>query len=203
MLILKFDNNIRTRTTYRFKIQFGRVLPEKELYSFSFFKNQEIVTVIFKEKLIENWYFDEDNNLKGYKQFGLSHNLPIADAEIKIEKEENDIIEFFSTDKRGSSGNWSIGDYKKNKNGVIKLTFSRVETFLGYNVAFDFTKVGNLITETKKFKWNYTEKGMELIGAFQHEYEFQYPEVEKIAQNILTLGWNDKDVRIELQKIKI
>jgi hypothetical protein len=203
MLLLKFDENIRTRTTYKSKIQFGNVLPGKELHSFSIFGENEIRTVIFKEKEFEYWSFDEQGNLSKYQKYGLSHNVPIIDAEIKIREEDETHIEFDSKDNRGSSGNLSIGTLKTDSINKWTLSFSRVETFLGYNIKFEFITEGGTIVQTKKYAWNYDEKAMELKNSFSHEYQFRELRLERLVENIFSNGWDEKYVSKEIQYIEL
>lgn len=196
-----YNDNLRTKTSFIHPIEFGGALMEtRELYSFTEYENNKASEFIFTSKIRINFEYDSLNQLSVYELYKLGKNIAEVKADINFTKVEKDNHYVFESTKVNAS--WSIGTYEQILENTWKLTFSRVDTFLGYNIYIEEVHQDGLVIQTTKFKWNYDFKKWEKRLVLTHEYQFRQTDLEKVVKTIKHQGWNTNLVNELLEKYK-
>lgn len=196
-----YNDNLRTKTSFIHPIEFGGGLLEtRKLYSFTEFENNKANELIFTSKMQINYEYDTLNQLSVYELYKLGQNTAEVKADINFAKVEKANHYVFESKKANAS--WSIGTYEQISENTWKLTFSRVDTFLGYNIYFEEIHQDGLVIQTTKFKWNYAFKKWEKILVLTHEYQFRQTDLERAVKIIKSQGWDTNLINEMLEKYK-
>ncbi|MDD2305408.1 MAG: hypothetical protein PHP53_11975 [Prolixibacteraceae bacterium] len=198
--MLYYNPNIRRKTTYKIPVIFDEEqIEKKELHSFSIFtedfKEKEIV---FNEKKINVYEYNPKNNfLDSLKVFNENNEMikryyfDIVDKEDShfVDRKDSIILEFreslYQRNRNVCYGYLELKD--DNQVYHYKLSFHRVDSFLGYKVKVKLFKneEGDFIRE--EF---YNSKNDLLQFVLENKYEYIETDLEKRAQFILQNGWD-------------
>ncbi|GEM_PF-3139795 len=201
MIFLKINKNIRTRTDFQYRIEFGRVLEaSKSLASISFYEELEIRTLNFIDKTYSLQKYDDNHLISSYEVFELGHNVPSTSIKFKSKITKEGLISI-NTSPLDNHGILSRID-----ESLYKFSFNRVHSFLGYetNCHFGFTYYysNKDISRSQYIKENGKDSTVEILKSFTHEYQYRNTEIEDLARKILSNGWDQKEVKNLLESYK-
>ncbi len=197
--MLFYNPNIRRKITYKIPVSLDEEQKEKEeLHSYSVFtddfKEKEIV---FNDRIINVYQYNPKNyfldSLKVYDELNEMIKRYYFDIVEKVDSIRADridsiILEFVeSVNQRNHNSCYGFLEIKDdNKGEYYKLSFNRVDSFLGYKKILKLFKneVGDFIRE--EF---YDSKKDILQFVLENKYEYYESDLEKRAQNILKNGW--------------
>lgn len=199
MDFFQLNLNIRTKKTYHIPVLFGELKYEhKKLYSYSIYEKHKIRELRFAANEVVIYSFDENKNLTRIDVYDKGNKL-IKEAKIRIIKRESDEMVFEDWTAGGNPPN--IGTIVKIDDETSMLTFSRVNTFLGYKSKVSMIKNKEGLTEEAiHFEAGNTKKHEtdKLQYALLYAYEMKINALDHIAAKILNQGWTLNPDELEL-----
>ena len=138
--MLLYNPNIRRKTTFKIPIIFGKETPsKKQLYSYSIFKiDFEITEIVFETKQILVYKYNPISLFLDSLEVYNENNERVKRYYFDIVKNDFEMIEFkesyFERDKNVCRG------YLEKNGNYHKLSFHRVDSFLGYRKIINLFK---------------------------------------------------------------
>lgn len=199
MDFLQLNVNIRTKITYHIPVVSGALKYEnKKLFSYSIYEKHKIRELRFATNEVVIYSFDENKNLTRIDVYDKRNKLI---KETKIQLTEGDGHEMVLKAWTDGANTPNIGTIVKMDEDTSMLTFSRVNTFLGYKSKVSMIKnKEGLVGETVHFEAGNSKKHEvdKVLYALLYAYEMKTNSLDHIAAKILNQGWALNDEELEI-----